>query len=185
VVERCARRGESWLLTAAVAGLLDLDRICLSELGRLDPREQRRVRDGLIAALTELFLCLERRGLTHRDLKASNILFSDWTMGSARAWLTDLDGLGRRSMSFRGRAQPLARLAASVLSYSSISRTDYARVLLAYLRRGGDVPRNWKHEFRRLQGLAVCYARRAAARKRHKLDGYNADALAWQPVAKR
>ncbi len=192
VIQRRRPRREAWLVTEFVPDLVDLDQVVLRLLPRLKCRRARRAKDTIIEAIADLLGRMERCGLTHRDLKASNILLNHWdgAAGPAAVWLVDLDGLGRRRflqradvVNHRGRPrglkpaarQPAARLAASLLSYTTVTRSDYCRFLQAYLVRTGSPPEAWKKHFRRLSRQASDYVRRARLRKAHKLDGYAGD----------
>jgi len=152
-IERTSLRGSSWLVTEFLADVVDLDQIVLSLLPHLERRALHRVKTGLSEALVELFARLCDARFYHRDLKASNILFTNWEgrEGTARTMLVDLDGLQhRRWWHARRRWQPLVRIAASLRDYPALSRTDYARFLHQYLSRVGIPTANWKAYFRRL-----------------------------------
>ncbi len=176
-IQRRSSRRESWLITRFVPDLVDLDRIALTVLPKLDGVKGRRLISTVIDSTANLFARLERNNLHHRDLKASNILFAltsaDTVAGDA--WITDLDGLREcRRLRTRDRRQPLVRLAASLIGYTSITRTDYARFLRAYARRI-DASTSIKSLYRSIATGAVDYRRKAQRRKRNKLDGYADD----------
>ncbi len=71
--------------------------------------------------------------------------------------------------------QSVVRLAASLLTYTTVTRSDYCRFLRAYLVRTGWPPDAWKEHYRRLSQQANDYVRRARRRKANKLDGYAGD----------
>lgn len=103
-------------------------------------------------------------GLSHRDLKAANVLVSPQgaAMGQRRlalappdgrdhVWLCDLAGVSHRpGASEARRARDLARLNVSFLAEPAVSRTLKMRVLRAYLNEalGGWV--GWKRWWRRI-----------------------------------
>ena len=174
-IERTAPPRSSWLVTEFVADVVDLDQIVLALLSHLDRRVLHKVKAGLSEALVELFVHLYDARLYHRDLKASNILFTHWDglEGAPRTMLVDLDGLHHRSWwTTRRRWQPLVRLAASLRDYPTICRTDFARFLHQYLSRVGIPTADRKARFRRLAREATAYTQRSRHRKSHKLDGF-------------
>jgi tRNA A-37 threonylcarbamoyl transferase component Bud32 len=175
--QRGPQRG-AWLITQFLPDAVDLDQVVLLLLPQLPLDRARAVRNKLITSLVEMLHRLETHNLHHRDLKASNFLVTNWdaASGEPRIWIVDLDGLSlHRPLIARKRWQPLMRLAASLLGYHTISRTDYTRFLKVYLTRMDAPHAEWKTRFRELQRRAAAYVRRAQRRKRHKLDGYEAD----------
>jgi hypothetical protein len=175
IIER-RTTGEAWLTTAFITGLVDLDEVALTRLAQFEAPRQRQVKSSLLAAVVDLCARLETDGLYHRDLKASNILLADWAGrdGPVRPYLVDLDGVLRRSRWRAARRwRPLVRLAASLADYTSITRTDYARFLKAYLAVSGAPSEDWKPRFRTLGKRIDQYVRRARLRKTDKLDGFD------------
>ena len=175
-IEQHRRPWGAWLVTEFLDDLCDLDQIVLVQLGKLDAAQAHAVKRALIDACVELVVKLERHGLHHRDLKASNILMEHWRGGERqpRAVLVDLDGIRRpRLWNPAWRRQPLMRLAASLTDYAAVNRTDFVRFLRGYLQRTGAGADSWRGEFRRLAAQATRYARASRSRKAHKLDGYN------------
>lgn len=81
------------------------------------------------------------RGVSHRDLKAANVMLS-----GADPVLIDLVGvrLGR-PVGFRQRAKELARLNASFLTTPAVRRTERLHFLRAYLAAGESLARDWKN----------------------------------------
>jgi tRNA A-37 threonylcarbamoyl transferase component Bud32 len=84
-------------------------------------------------ALARTLRRMHDRGVSHRDLKAANVLFANGTDPT----LIDLVGVrtGVRLSAAR-RAKELARLNASFLNMPGVSRTDRLRFLRAYLAAG-------------------------------------------------
>ncbi len=176
-IERRKPKLESWLITAYVSDLVDLDHVALALLPQAASDELRHIKNSVIAAVSRMFEGLARGGWHHRDLKASNILLQHWTTPGLelQAWLVDLDGLSRsRPAQHRHERQRLVRLAASLICYESITRTDYIRFLKTYRNAFGS-GRDWRDEFRLLALEAGRYATRSVRRKSHKLDGYAGD----------
>jgi len=170
------RGRESWLVTAYMPDLVDLDQFALSVLPRLDARESHRWKRGVIERVANLFAQILQNGLHHRDLKGSNVLLSgpNGAGGECKAVLLDLDGLRtwipRKAAAERSR---LTRLAASLLQYKSVTRADYARFLRAYLGSTGRHTAKWRTWFGDLSARGSDYNRRAQTRKSDKLDGYS------------
>jgi serine/threonine protein kinase len=106
---------------------------------------------GVLRALGERLARIVRamhdRGVSHRDLKAPNVMLRGAATDPAGAEpvLIDLVGVraGREAVPFARRARELARLNASFLAVPHISRTERLRFLLAYLR-GGERQSDWK-----------------------------------------
>ncbi len=90
---------------------------------------------ALLHCLGRTLRALHEADVTHRDLKAPNLVV-DADPLRPRVWLVDLDGARIRSAppTWRRRARDLGRLDHSV----GATRTDRLRVLLAYL---GGLPR--------------------------------------------
>ncbi|MCK4657932.1 MAG: hypothetical protein KAV82_00280 [Phycisphaerae bacterium] len=175
VLQRRGSCAEAWLITEFVEDVVDLDQVALVLLPQLEPSRQRAVKNAIIEALAGLCDLMHRHGFSHRDLKASNILLTNWDSRKAtvRPCLVDLEGLRLRgAMSARRRRQPLIRLAASLLGYTTVTRTDFCRFLQAYLTRSGIGTERWKQHFHELAKQASNYTRRAQRRKTDKLDGY-------------
>jgi len=165
----------AWLVTEYLANVVDLDQAALNLLPQCPPHRTRAIKNRLIHAVAKCFALLRRHKLHHRDLKASNLLIAHWDdpAAPARVYVVDLEGLrGRRWWKPREWRQPLIRLAASLLSYRSITRSDYARFLRSYLSCVGFAPGEWKDLFYTVAPQADRYARRSQTRKANKLDGY-------------
>ncbi len=102
------------------------------------------LRENVRAALVPLarmLRALHDRDVSHRDLKAPNILLADGT----DPVLIDLVGVRTRvRLSVTRRAKELARLNASFVADHRVSRTDRLRFLLTYLRAGPELGVGWK-----------------------------------------
>ncbi len=82
---------EGYLLTEKVPDARDLAAF-VAELASQPPTERRRVLRGLIDRLARLIRTFHERGLSHRDLKAPNLLVSraGWSLArSAKVWLAE------------------------------------------------------------------------------------------------
>jgi len=130
------RRGEAGgpetvLLTERVPGGRPLN-----EWLRDDPAPA--ARRHVTWALARLVRRMHEAGLTHRDLKAPNLLVAPADAARPRPVLVDLDGLRqRRRVSVRRRGRDLARLGVSLEEWGVARATDRLRFLRAYLGRPG------------------------------------------------
>ncbi len=169
-LERGWWKREGWLITEAIDGVVDLDRVLGGLVVGVGRDRRRVVVDGVVRCLADLFERLVEKGWRHRDFKASNVLLTGWDAGAegCRAWLVDLDGLekvGRVSVADERRM--VVRLAASLSGAVGLSRADRCR----FLRRvcgGGD----WKSVWREVQAAVGVYNAKAKLRKRGKIDSY-------------
>jgi|CXWL01.1.fsa_nt_gi hypothetical protein len=170
----CRSPRASWLITEFLDGVVDIDSHVLTVLSRAEVAGNRTHRNAVIGASVQVFRGLERAGLYHRDMKASNILLAPvGEQGKAlRACIVDLDGLAAYR-SWRSVWKPIVRLAASLLQYPTVNQTDYARFLREYLIAGGQDRFAWRTHFPRLRKQAARYAQAAQSRKSGKLDGYS------------
>jgi hypothetical protein len=177
LLERSGWGGEDWLLTEAIEQVVDLDQVALALLPRLRNRALASAKASIGTEIARLLVALDRAHLHHRDLKASNILLTDWDGPGPGVWLADLDGLAASGRNEAGqRRQRLVRLAASLAGYSTVTRTDRARVLRAYHPLLAAPARQWRATWRELVPLVAEYNRRAATRKRDKIDGFSGTA---------
>src|SRR5262249_26115772 len=144
---------EGYLLVEEVPDAVDLLTRANELAGRPDSAGRRELR-GLIDQAARLAARLHERGLTHRDLKAANLLVSPapWSPtlperpelarataadGAAHVWFVDLVGVRRPGKVPRARrVRDLARLAASFVGHPALTATDRLRFLRGYLRWG-------------------------------------------------
>ena len=150
---------EGYLLTEKVPEALELPAAVLRAERRpelLRPWAER---------LGRLLRHMHAREVSHRDLKALNILMSGTNdLASAVPVLIDLVGVETGvPVSTRVRVRNLARLNASFLASTSVARTDRLRVLRAYMAWGLHGSAGWKDLWR-----AVERATRAKAAKNAK-----------------
>ncbi len=143
----------SYLACAWLAQGLNLTRYA-EWLSELAPREaQQRLRSAAYA-LGELIGKLHAERISHRDLKAGNLLLIN-KPSSVEAYVIDLDGTYRYFWlpKFR-RMRDLSRLALATRTYPALTSAARLRFLLAYLQTAGENPANWKSSWRRLRRLA-------------------------------
>jgi tRNA A-37 threonylcarbamoyl transferase component Bud32 len=165
---------ESYLLTEKVPDAIHLRGF----VERAGPGD--RVR-AVIDELARLLRSLHDAGLSHRDLKAANILVSpaDHAMsvrglrdlppspGRDRVWFIDLVGARRYGKLGRlRRVRDLARLHMSFLDHPLVSRADRLRFLRTYLAWGLRGKAGWKGWWRQVHAAAVEKAGRTAGRGR-------------------
>lgn len=127
IVATADRRWLGWLLRSyvlmeAIPGAIDLGQR-LAQGGPPDP--------GLIRQAAELIGCLHREGLTHRDLKETNLVLD--TKG--RLHLLDLDGLEFVDMVDDARAEAdLERFARGVNRFPAV-QPEHRAIFLRHYRR--------------------------------------------------
>ncbi|MBA4189779.1 MAG: hypothetical protein C0467_17480 [Planctomycetaceae bacterium] len=91
--------------------------------------------------LARILRAMHDRGVSHRDLKAPNILLS----GEREPVLIDLVGVRTGvNLTVERRAKELTRLCVSFLSNPTVTHTDRLRFLLAYLAAGTALQVGWK-----------------------------------------
>jgi tRNA A-37 threonylcarbamoyl transferase component Bud32 len=128
---RFGRSYEGYLLTEKIPDAVDLHGL-VARLGTLAPTQRRERMRQCIDQVAAMVRELHRRHLTHRDLKAANILLT-----RDRVWLIDLVGVRRHRQLPAGRqVQNLARLNASFIQNAHLTRTDKLRFLSVYLEWG-------------------------------------------------
>jgi hypothetical protein len=140
---------EGYILTTKVQDAEDLHDF-MEGLRSLSPGERSARLRPILEETARLIRGLHERQLSHRDLKAPNLLITrdssavkqagsaepldHWPLTTARVWFIDLVGvrLHRHLRRWR-RVQNLARLNASFLDHPALSHTDRLRFLLLYL----------------------------------------------------
>ena len=148
---------EGYLLTEKIPGAVDLHRF-VAGLAESDAEERRCGLRRRIEQVARLVSELHRRQLSHRDLKASNVLVSRQAV-----WLIDLVGVAPyRRLSRRRRVQNLARLHASFHQNPILTRSDKLRFLRVYLRWGLLGREGWKHWWREVCGATQAKIRQNA-----------------------
>jgi tRNA A-37 threonylcarbamoyl transferase component Bud32 len=156
------RRGlphEGYLLAEKAPDALDLLAF-VNHLQALPATVGRVVLRRLLDQLAFLVSTLHQRRLSHRDLKASNMLVGGVSALSAGGDLTlsliDLVGV-RRPLKLRRhrRVQNLARLNASFHNHPALTRTDRLRFLRMYLRWGLRGRIGWKRWWRQIEAATA------------------------------
>ncbi len=176
LLERGGRDPEAWLVTESIPDSIDLECLLSWQVYDMDPARFVRLKRALVRSLVEMCVRMERAEVCHRDFKGSNVLVTGWQgeSGTPKLWLVDLDGIRRGAARQTGRRwRGIMRLAASLVNHPSVTRTDCARFLRAYLSSGRSRTANWRNRWRRLAAAVECYNRRSRLRKRGKLDGFD------------
>jgi tRNA A-37 threonylcarbamoyl transferase component Bud32 len=154
---------DEYLLCEKVHDARDLH----SYLGTIRDKSQFHQRKWeLIEKLASLLRALHERFLSHRDLKAANILVSDSTASGIEFSFIDLVGVRSTRPSFQKRIQNLTRLNASFLDHSEVTRTDKLRFLRTYLCWGLRGQANWKDWWNALSAATRTKRERNARRGR-------------------
>lgn len=137
--------GPAYLATAKLSGAVDLLEAYRRTVG---PGRLR-----LIEQTARLIRRLHHHGLSHRDLKAANILATaDPETGDWQLHFIDLVGVSRHErLGRRRRVRDLARLAVSFLA--AAPRADQLRFLRSYLGRRCWCPERWQPWWRDIENV--------------------------------
>jgi tRNA A-37 threonylcarbamoyl transferase component Bud32 len=159
---RCGLPLAGYLLTEKVHDALDLSGY-VDRIARLPASErQSRMRD-LLARVGRLLRTLHDRHLSHRDLKAPNLLLRIGSDGMTvvDVFFIDLVGVRRHGKLRRTRRiQNLARLHASFRCHAVVTRTDKLRFLRAYLAWGLHGRLGWKRWWHQVEAATEAKVRR-------------------------
>jgi tRNA A-37 threonylcarbamoyl transferase component Bud32 len=135
------RRGlpaEGYLLVDEVPAAVGLTEFVAAHPGPLG---------GLVPRLGRVVRTVHDRHVSHRDLKAANVMLA----GGTDPVFIDLVGVRvGRPVSVRQRAKELARLAASFLGSGRVRNADRVRFLRAYLAAGPAVGGDWRSWWKRV-----------------------------------
>jgi hypothetical protein len=153
---------DGYLLTEKIAHAGDLHET-LASFNALSPAVGLQRLRHLIERVARTIRSLHQRQLSHRDLKAANVLVRRWDappeepsaysqdiqnllyMPESDVWLIDLVGVECfKALSRSRRVQNLARLNASFAESEKITRTDRLRFLFTYLNCGAFGRCDWK-----------------------------------------
>jgi serine/threonine protein kinase len=161
---RCGLWYEGYVLFEKVEGALDL-RGTAARLSKTDVETRRRLIRPLLEELARVVRELHQRRLSHRDLKAANVLVQlpDKAGGRPCCWLIDLVGVSLyRRLPRSVRIKNLARLHASFCRHPLLSRTDKLRFLRTYLQWGLRGGQRWKSWWRAIAKATAAKAARNA-----------------------
>lgn len=109
----------------------------------------------LIDRLGDLIRRMHDRGISHRDLKAPNLLVNGKAI-DPKLWFIDLVGVQKHgSLGEKRKMQNLARLNVSFLINRGITHSDRLRFLRQYLKWGLEGPFTWKKWWREISKLSL------------------------------
>jgi serine/threonine protein kinase len=165
---------EGYLLTEKLTDAQELH-VHLETLQRLPPDQRMTLVRGQIDRVARTIRDLHQRRLSHRDLKAANILVRRWDapppalaashptaplgllhMPEASVWFIDLVGVELfRSLPRSRKIQNLSRLNASFHNKPYLTRTDRLRFLRTYFNWGLIGQGNWKAWWREIEQATV------------------------------
>jgi serine/threonine protein kinase len=144
---------ETYLITVKELDTVTLGSYVRDFLSSLPPDARRARIHELTAALALLVRSLHERSLSHRDLKASNILIKI-NRNEERDQLSLIDLVGvrlRHPLPMKRRVQNLARLSLSLNVVPGRTRTDTLQFLRAYLPWGLSPRNDWKGLWRTVE----------------------------------
>jgi serine/threonine protein kinase len=134
---------ETYLVTEKLSGAVDLRTYAQSLTGPNESADRR----ALFEQTARLLRSLHRHHMSHRDLKAANLLVTPPMQSgeTGKVHLIDLVGVQRfRKLSQRQRVQNLTRLHVSFLDAPWLTRTDKRRFLRTYLHGDRSAQAEWK-----------------------------------------
>jgi tRNA A-37 threonylcarbamoyl transferase component Bud32 len=126
---------ESYLMTERVGDGKPIDRYLSDACERMSKSERPRFIRSYVEQAGRLLRRMHERGITHPDLKATNVLAVTSQRGDRpEFWLIDLDGVKTwQRVPDREMVQNLARFAVGFRHHPWLTRTDRVRFLRAYL----------------------------------------------------
>jgi serine/threonine protein kinase len=115
------------------------------------------IKKAMSAQIAQILANMHKGGLWHRDAKAQNFLVTPLAKDdSVKLSLLDLDGIkGYGIRMGKSRYRPLAKLAATLLSFGDINKTDYLRTFRIYCKLTGIDTKIGNRIFRRLTKQAI------------------------------
>jgi hypothetical protein len=160
--------GTEYLLTIKAEPAITLEAVAREILPSLDATTRVAVIRRYVRALAGLLRLLHDRSLSHRDLKAANILVEGDPLDPDPALsLIDLVGVElRHPIPRRRRVQNLARLHVSLAASCAPTRADRLRFLRAYLPASPRHRDAWKPLWRAVDRVANAKRRQNARRGR-------------------
>ena len=148
---------ETYLITVKQQGAITLSEFVFRVLPTLDEARMHAEAERLSTALAKLVRQLHERSLSHRDLKASNILIAP-AAGPGEEALSLIDLVGVRlkdPLPMHRRIQNLARLSVSLADAPGRTRTASLRFLRAYLPHRLSKPDEWKALWRAIDAATL------------------------------
>ncbi len=144
---------DTYLGTVKAEPSITLGDYAMRSMPSLSAVDRRRRIDSLLPALARLIRTMHERSLSHRDLKAANILIEGEPAESNPVLsLIDLVGVSLEHPLPRGRrVQNLARLQVSLAEVPGRTRTDSLRFLRTYLTMGHTSRAEWKGLWREIE----------------------------------
>jgi tRNA A-37 threonylcarbamoyl transferase component Bud32 len=128
---------ESYFVTEAVTGTnlrQTFNRYDTTGAGQKEKR-------ALVHALARVVKKMHAHGVSHRDLKANNIVAQERAPHQFDLFIVDFDGIRIGAVSWHRRAKDLARLVRETQRHSCFSLSDRVRFLKTYL---GGKEKEWK-----------------------------------------
>ena len=156
----------SYLITERIPGAETILQYVDRQLTELGPPKRKQALREILAGSARLLRTMHDRNITHRDLKASNILVSHaGSQGKSKLWLIDLDGVHIwQRVPQRHRVQNLTRFYVNFHRSHWLTRTDLLRFLKLYLGREFRDRGHWKTLWRRIE----CQTRKKLRRNQRK-----------------
>jgi hypothetical protein len=158
---RLGRPAEGYLLAEKVPDAVGLP----EAVAALGPNNTAVLR-GWIRQLARTLRAMHDRSVSHRDLKATNVMLAGAATDPATAMPVLVDLVGVRTgaaVPFRQRAKELARLNVSFLRSPAVTRGERLRFLRAYLAAGPAAREDWKTWWR---AIAAATAVKVAKNRR-------------------
>jgi tRNA A-37 threonylcarbamoyl transferase component Bud32 len=159
---------DTYVVTEKVEPSATLYDVAYTGLSELEAEARRARIRSVLRPLARLVRTLHERSLSHRDLKAANILVEPAAGGEPeRLSLIDLVGVRLEApLSRHHRVQNLARLQLSLARVPGRTRTDSLRFLRAYLPWSMTTDREWKALWRDVESACESKVRQNRRRNR-------------------
>jgi tRNA A-37 threonylcarbamoyl transferase component Bud32 len=138
----------SYFIARTIDHALPLSAVLQKGIAATFPHNNSR-KNILLPKVAHLVREMHTRGIWHRDLKASNILVQKKVPDGEKLYLVDLDSVRiKKRLNRKDKIRDLVRLNASLISTTTVSRTDRLRFLQYYLKTRRSRDRNiqayWK-----------------------------------------
>ena len=166
---RSFRTRQSIYITEFLNNSSNLHAFASGRLPSINQAQQYEIKNRISNQLASVLASLHKKGLWHRDSKASNFVVYKDSHDKYKILLADMDGIKRYLLPSRGRQlRSLWHLAASLMSVSAINRTDYLRTFYAYCDLTDLDPSLRRHLYRLLARRAQTKRMRNMAASRHR-----------------